>query len=261
MERNCPYIGVTGFMEKREVESFLTAVSRPFFTAFPTSFPTRELMIGVLASQKTLLGQSHKRPNRYPSMERLGDIFVSHPAVLNLVHYNSKDMTTLVEQLREITYLAGPRLHGFQLNMAWPIPEILAEIKADLKKTIVLQIGGHALELVDHSPKRLHNRLFRYGCIGSVDHVLLDASGGLGRLLEPDRLRDYLSVLQDLPFSFGVAGGLSPTTLSQLEPLIEEFPRLSIDAEGRLRDKDDNLDLVKAEQYVLEALRIFSFKK
>ena len=54
-----------------------------------------------------------------------------------------------------------------------------------------------------------------------------------------------------------VAGGLSPTTLHLVQPLIEEFPDVSIDAEGRLRDHEDHLDLQVAGQYLSKAFKMF----
>jgi len=56
----------------------------------------------------------------------------------------------------------------------------------------------------------------------------------------------------------GVAGGLSPTTLDLVRPLTNEFPDLSIDAEGRLRTPEDHLDLAVSSEYLRKAFEMFN---
>lgn len=109
-----PYIGITGFMKREEVDEVLKV--------WPLDFPGRRLMIGVLASQKTLTGQKHKRPNRYPDMAYVDSIFRDSPAALNLIHYNTKDFKALGDQLVRAAWLGGKHVHGLQLNIAWPTP-------------------------------------------------------------------------------------------------------------------------------------------
>ena len=91
------------------------------------------------------------------------------------------------------------------------------------------------MDEISDDPIRLVNRVRKYQ--GLVNYVLLDPSGGTGRLFNPEELKKFLGRLYEaqLDLSYGVAGGLSPTTLNLLESLVKEFPNLSIDAEGRLR--------------------------
>lgn len=49
------------------------------------------------------------------------------------------------------------------------------------------------------------------------------------------------AILLPSPVSDSVAGALSAETLPRAEPLLARFPRLSLDAEGRLRDGEDRL--------------------
>ena len=131
-----PYIGVTGFMSALEVEAVLSAV------------PTDKkylLMVGVLASNKTLAGGPGKWPGRYPSAEKIRDIFVIAPKTLNLIHYATYDRVNLSAQLEELAAVGGPFLNGFQLNVCWPNPFDL-EVIARRNLRIVLQIGAKALE-------------------------------------------------------------------------------------------------------------------
>jgi len=130
--------------------------------------------------------------------------------------------------------------------------------KAYPTKQFVLQIGGHAFEMINDSPKQLAAKVAEYNEV--VEYVLLDPSGGYGKPLDPDRARDYLLALkaQNLGMGLGVAGGLSPTTLDPVRPLSREFPDLSIDAEGRLRTLEDHLDLAVSSEYLRRALAMFN---
>ncbi|MBI1984885.1 MAG: hypothetical protein HYS60_02110 [Candidatus Wildermuthbacteria bacterium] len=216
-------------------------------------------MIGVLASLKTMRGIQNKWPNRYPAMDKIAGIFPDHPLALNLIHYNTKEKDTLGDQLVAMTEFGGTNMHGFQLNIAWPSLDVLREYRKEhATKQIVLQVGEHAFEMVNHSPEQLALRVAEYD--GMVEYVLLDPSGGYGKPFDPALARDYLLALkaQNLGMGFGVAGGLSPTTLDLVRPLAKEFPDLSIDAEGRLRTPEDHLDLGVASDYLRVALSVFN---
>lgn len=244
-----PYIGITGFMSLDEALHVLNSV--PVNTR-------RLVMVGVLASLKTMRGIQNKWPNRYPTMDRIAGIFPDHPRALNLIHYNTKELDTLGDQLVAMTNYGGPNLHGFQLNTTWPSPDVLRIYReAHPTKQIVLPIGGRAFEMINHSPEQLATRVAGYD--GLMEYVLLDPSGGYGKPFDPERARQYLITLQEknLDVSLGVAGGLSPATLNLVEPLAKEFPDLSIDAEGRLRTQEDHLDLRIASEYIRKAFFIF----
>ena len=223
-----PYIGITGFMSADEVKQVIEGVD------FKTS--GKLLMVGVLASLKTLGGQQNKWPNRYPVFDQIKDIFQDNENCLNLIHYNTKDVSLLLSQMVEVTAKAGPNFHGFQLNIAWPDLLVLEGYRhLNPGKVIVLQIGSGAFNQVSNSPTQLAQKVRHY--IGLVDYVLLDPSGGLGQPFSPESIRDYLYELKKFEgqIGIGVAGGLSPSTLHLLQPLLEEYPNISIDAEGKLR--------------------------
>lgn len=246
-----PYIGVTGFMFPDQVVAALE--SADFKKA------DRLLMVGVLASSKTIQGLTNKWPHRYPEFERIKDIFQDHESCLNLIHYNTKEPETLTEQLLKVTDVAGPNLHGFQLNIAWPNPLSIQKYKDEHPdKVIVLQVGGGAFSMINHSPEMLEDMVKSY--LGIADYVLLDPSGGLGQELNPFVMRGYLSAIEkhEKEIGLGVAGGLSSTTLNLIEPLVKYFPNLSMDAEGRLRTAEDNLDKLKVKDYLQKSLDMFS---
>ncbi|MDO8668738.1 MAG: hypothetical protein Q7K65_00405 [Candidatus Buchananbacteria bacterium] len=245
---NLSYIGVTGFMNRNEVITILNCL--PADTG-------RFLMVGVLASQKTLKGEPNKWPNRYPKMADIAGIFLEDNQALNLIHYNTKEPESLTEQLVKITDLAGPALDGFQLNLAWPDYEAILDYhKTCANKYIVLQIGAKALGMIGNSPQALAEEVAQYEYL--ADHILIDQSGGYGTPLETEKIRAYLKALKNKGYNFGlgVAGGLSSANLGLIQPLVAEFPYLSIDAEGRLRDTDDNLDLVATKAYVESAHKL-----
>lgn len=246
-----PYIGVTGFTSKDEALRVLEATP-------PTG--DRLLMVGVLASSKTLRGEKNKWPNRYPAVQKIAGIFPDDPRALNLIHYSTDDPATLFSQMLELTSLAGTNFHGFQLNCAWPPQSELQHFRnAYPEAKIVLQIGERSLEMVGHSAYGLSIKLFmEYK--GLIDYVLLDGSAGRGQILEMEKVRRYLYVLQTLPIpiDLGIAGGLSPQSLPLIEPLMRDFPDLSIDAEGRLRDSNDQLTIITVKEYVRLALEITS---
>lgn len=245
MSKWAPYIGITGFMTEKEGDMVLSVIP-------PDS--KQKLMRGVLVSQKTMRGEPNKRPNRYPKSEDIAGIFTDHPLALNLVHYNTNEHETLYGQMMDVTKIAGQNLHGFQLNLAWPDPQVLRHYRrAYPEMKIVLQVGHHAFELVGNSPEKLAEKLEEY--YDCIDCILLDPSGGNGVPFYPAIAKKYLDALarEKFRFGFGVAGGLSPTTLGLVEPLAYYFPDICIDAEGRLRDRNDCLDINQAKMYFVRA--------
>lgn len=216
-------------------------------------------MIGVLVSQKSLQGKSNQWPNRYPKLSDVPQLMPEHPMAFNVIHFNTDDPTTISYQLSKIVQVAGPDLHGIQLNMAWPSPEELHRFNQqnpDLE--IILQINQESVQMVRQCSDGIVTRLKR-DYRGLVSHILLDLSAGYGLTLDTDWCRRQLLQLQtaELGMGLGVAGGLSPETIYLIEPLIQEFPDLSIDAEARLRDENDNLVMALATEYLERAFAMF----
>ena len=243
-----PYVGVTGFMSRVEVSEALAMVPQG---------STRRLMVGVLMSSKTLAGQQNKWPGRYPKKEVLADIFIDDPRALNLIHYNTDHLETLLTQLVEITELAGPHLDGFQLNIAWPpISQLEDYWKAYPEKFLLLQIGSKAMAQAE-SMERFAKLVGAY--LPVIDAILIDPSGGKGEPLNAIKDAKYLRALRRYPtLGLGIAGGLGPETLHLLGLLIREFPELSIDAEGRLRTPkpEDALDLTAMRGYLANSYNL-----
>jgi hypothetical protein len=93
-----------------------------------------------------------------------------------------------------------------------------------------------------------------------INGILIDASGGTGKPLQPRKTLAFLRAIRerDSGIGLGVAGGLCSATLDLVEPLLAEFSDLSIDAEGKLRTQEDDLDVKVAQTYLLRALQMFS---
>ena len=240
------YIGITGFADKEEVIN----VSRSLLPDM-----SRKLMVGVLVSNKTLNGGTNKYPNRYPKMDRIGQIFVNDSCFINMVHYYTDDQTSLCAQLEKVMSYIGEFCNGIQLNMSWPNPNDLKRFKKNFPhKKIVLQINRMMLQEI---PSRLVTR-----CLADyenlIDYVLLDASGGRGKELEIDFLLPYVDSFRNFlnGVNIVVAGGLWSSNLYCLKPLLEIYPNLSIDAEGMLRDGNDDLSIIKAKNYLHEAMTL-----
>jgi len=244
-----PYIGVTGFMSRAQVEAALEG--------FPFS-PFVKLMVGVLVSDKTLSGVPNSHPNSFPHPDDIAEIFVDDPRVLNLVHYNTHDQKGLARQLDRLFDTAGPNCHGVQLNITWPNIEELKLFHAAWRdKVIVLQLGKEAFE-AKQSPEIVAKYLSYYKYL--IDYLLFDMSGGFGVEIDIDLASDtigqYLRQGLSKHFGFGLAGGLDSEKLAMLAPLLRTMQTISIDAQGRLRS-DDQLDLEKVKAYIRAALLLY----
>ena len=250
-----PYCGITGFMNRGEVNTIAKAA------LFAGGTETRRLMVGVLVSYKQVLNDEMHRPTRYPALDDMHHIFGGNsPRVINLVHYNTSEQSTLCSQLLRIIEYSHGLVHGFQLNMLWPDRPQLVKFKTVCPATkIVLQVNSRCMKSIEHNPIGLWHKVCEYGDL--VDYVLLDLSGGRGKILDANHLLPFVEKLQDKAPRLGivVAGGLHGGNLHILKPILDICPTVSIDAEGCLRNsRHDDMNIVKAEEYIEEARKIFS---
>lgn len=249
-KKSGPYIGVTGFMSRTEVNEALAMIPQR---------TKHRLMVGVLMSSKTLAGEQNKWPGRYPKKEAIADIFVDDPRVLNLIHYSTDSPETLFSQLVEVTKLVGPHLDGFQLNMAWPsISQLKDYAGVYPEKYLLLQIGNKAMVQTE-SIEKFKETIDAY--LDVVNAFLIDLSGGKGEPLDAEKCTKYLHAICSYAApGYGIAGGLGPDTLNLINPVIKKFPSLSIDAEGRLRTPlpSDVLSLPSMQRYLKSAFEILA---
>jgi hypothetical protein len=246
------YWGITGFTHPNQPVTVLQNL--------PADLQPK-IMIGVLASWKTLTGLAPGQPKRYPPIEATGAIFPDDLRVLNLYHYNTPQPKTLAQQLFSLVNYGGPYLHGFQLNMTWPPVGQLQEFRArypDIK--IVLRINNESLYLVDHNLEKLAKKIrLRYQRY--IDYVLIDMSGGTGRLLDVNHTYILLNSLRlwlNPRIGLAVAGGLNANNLNILRPVVHCFRNLSIDTESGVRDAENNLSTTRCLDYLGQAHEIFA---
>ena len=248
-----PYVGVTGFTTRAEVEAvdgMLDELDWP---------DTHEVMYGVLVSGWTLEGSAPTNPNRYVSLDQASKLASNHPCALNLVHYNNKRATFGLDHQLGRLRQATSDYDGVQLNFAWPNPIELRRATNQQTSAIVLQLGQDALREAGSEVAAL-GWLASY--IGVAHYVLLDMSGGEGKRIDlgrATRILELFKASQDAyghNMRFGVAGGLDGSSVAQLAPLLAAYPNLSWDAEGKLRDGDDRLDLERCYDYLEASLEL-----
>lgn len=246
-----PYVGITGITSLEQVE----AIDRMLVAlAWPAS---HRVMYGVLVSGWTLEGVAPTNLQQYPPSTRLAKLASSHSRALNLIHYNNgRRPYALDMQLASLRALA-PAFDGVQLNFTWPNPIELHRAKQQ-GGVIVLQLGAAALRETKTSAAARWLR--SYG--GVVDYVLLDLSGGTGKVLQTTAAAETLAALEQaneryrLGIRFGVAGGLCANLIPELADLVRGFPGLSWDAQAALRDASDQLDLERVKAYLEASLSL-----
>ncbi|MFC1638743.1 hypothetical protein ACFL26_00550 [Patescibacteria group bacterium] len=251
-----PYIGVCDF-ESAQQAAALTKVMRA--TSEPLS--RRRLMVGVMLSYKTMHGIESKWSAVWPTKEDIAAIFAPQPFGLNTLHYaDFVGKSTAVDLVRAAGF-GGPHLDAVQLDMIWPDPDdlfVFGDARPDLK--VVLQVNTKAMEDCYDDPEQIADRLDDYG--GAVDYVLLDRSMGRGQGLDAEALLPYLRTLAERKPDLGlaVAGGLGPDTLHLIDPILEEFPGISVDAQSGLHIGGQSLatiDSGRATLYVQRAAQLF----
>ena len=246
-----PYVGITGFTTPAEVAGVVAAL--PAETE-------RLLMCGVLLSNALLAGEASDAPNRCPHPDAIAAVFSDDPRCLNLIHYRPQPGANLADALALASEVGGPNCHGVQINatrgVPWPDPAALIEYRQRSQpQRIVLQAGREAMASVDGDAGILARRCAEYA--GIVTDVLVDASEGLGMPLDAGASARYLVAIADAAPDLGlvVAGGLCADNINELmTPLLPQWSRVSIDAEGRLRNGDDVLDVGAAAAYLRAAV-------
>lgn len=117
-----PYIGITGFTTREQVRMVFQGLVPP---------PGRRFMVGVLCGNRTLRGILTRWDTRRPLPAEIAGIFSADKHFLNLIHFRSSSTgDELLAQLILVTELGGPHMHGLQLNMTWPAPNVLEQYRS-----------------------------------------------------------------------------------------------------------------------------------
>lgn len=261
-----PYIGVTGIVTPEDYANTAILID---------SYSTHQLMAGILVSSKTKNGLTNKYPNLYPQVGSIKDLIPTGINSLNLIHYNTDNPELLADEMLEVMNYCGDDIDGFQLNVCWPEIAQLEKFyqHSKRKSVIILEINSQALTQIYNAPKRLVEKIQKSGYLDYIHGILIDPSGGRGQLFNGEIMKNYLTKLYkaNLRINIGIAGGLHGGILDipgynnyskfldvYLKPLAQMYPDLSIDAQGRLRDQNDNLDHEQAKMYIQGAQKIFN---
>ncbi len=251
-----PYIGITDFTSFEQVQHM-----QKVFQEHKQPGSKRVLHVGAMMSFKTLYGHLTQWAEVFPPKETLKTIFQPCGDVYNCLHYaDYEEWQTASADLELAIKYAGPFVHAVQLDMIWPAPMMIElAILSTPKIEVILQIGRQAMKVAGNDPNMVVCLLDHYS--GLIDRVLLDKSGGHGIEMSVPELLPYARAIRKRFPHFGlvVAGGLGPDSIGLVEPLLDEFPNISIGAQGKLRPSGSALDPIDwnmAERYLIEALKL-----
>lgn len=252
-----PYIGICDFTAPEQAERLLSLLPENF---------SHDLMVGVMMFRETLHDIPSKWTNVAPHRSAIGSIFVPDSRAVNTIHYADYRVgidrdRTLRDTLARVQSYGGPYLDAIQLDMIWPDSIEVRRFRERFDIPIVLQVGAAAMQQCGDDPIRVCQRLALYD--KSVDYVLFDKSGGLGKGMDAVLLGTYVeALLSRLPQLMpAVAGGLGPATMHLVEPLARLYPHISTDMQGQMRTSGDirlPIEWDRAESAFEQAIALFS---
>lgn len=248
-----PYIGVTDFVTRAQVEQAKAAITtseRRLHVGAMTSFK-------VLNGIKTQTGWEHIWLNEH----RLNKLFVKDRDVYNVIHYADYDHTptqpapTEAADLIRAIDISGPNVDAIQLDMVWPQIELIDKLVHARGGTgIILQVSDRAIVELAVTGKTLEQAIEPY--LKYVQYYLLDSGMGRGTQFDVEVALSRIRRLIDIGVPqdrIAVAGGLGPDTFQAMKPLLDIYPHLSCDAQGRLRPSHnaaDPLDMDLVTKYL-----------
>lgn len=250
-----PYVGITDFMTFEQVQRMLAV-----FKANLATGQNRRLHVGVMMSYKTLHGIETKWTKAFPPKETITDIFGSDET-MNCLHYADYDAIDVFQSLSQAISFGGIGINALQLDMVWPDPgHVASAVHASRKQLeVILQVGKNAIEQANDDPQEVVERLRDYE--GVAQHVLLDKSMGRGLGMDAEGLMPFIGAIKSAfpDLGIAVAGGLGPTSMHLVVPIVRDFLGISIDAQGKLRPSGSALDPIDwdmAETYLANALHL-----
>lgn len=262
LEAMKPYVGITGPVSVDETRDICKEFSDSGYSMSGEHIP----MLGFLVSYKTLSGRIVSN-RRYPPAREVPELLkATKGKVLTMIHYNSKMVSSLSEQVDYLfkgIYSTG-LCRAMQLNIPWPDTDQVGEImKKHPEMQIVLQLSQKAMD--GKTPQQVAKGVKRYG--SSISYTLIDPSGGRGIPFDLEHSVDVFSeVKSQCPdLMIGFAGGFDGTNVApRLKDIIQQTgeKEFCIDAEGGLRDKvsdaygDDILNMNKVRAYLQESSKV-----
>lgn len=228
-----PYVGVCGVQtvdQARELERHWARLA---------SKTDRNLMIGVLAIAPIVRGDGEPFWSvRCPEDQARSDIFSSLETSTGCLHFLGTK-SGLAGELHAVLTVT-PGIAAVQLNMAEVEP---SEVVAVRRTWPQLALGWQVAD-----PSLVS---YRHALVEHLDFILLDTSRGRGIQFDPQSLVPEVQACREQfpQLLIGVAGGLDGGSVASLKALLSAEPRLSWDAEGRLRTAEQ-LDPRRANAYL-----------
>lgn len=247
-----PYIGVRGWTHAEQTKYVALAFEDLGHE------PTRALGIIVNVDDVTLIegerrarercgeGNVHARL-RPPAGDIVGSewrpgIFVNHPLVLNFVSLDAHEMF-IWGRMEDVVERYGPLLHGIKLGAMWPSVWAVREFRERYPSLrVVLRITRDAVRAVGPvgdaaTPIKVAARVAEYDATDALVNLSGPPEEG-GTLFDAKLIGRYLRAIHIAAPEAGlvVAGGFGAKewSLRPLEPLLPEFPQLSINAGAAL---------------------------
>ena len=251
-----PYIGITDFTLIEETKMMCN-----FFVRNLPKNLQRVLMVGVMMSQKTLNELPTKWGSIFPPKKRIQRIFFPHELLFNTLHYVDYEDANFAKNIFKALNFCGSNIDALQFDMIWPDVKVIKKIKEKNPEIqIIIQGNSVAMAQTDNNPTKFLEHLKLYG--NSISYVLLDKSMGRGLGMDAKALLPFVRALKNgwPELGIAIAGGLGPNTIHLAEPVIREFPDVSIDAQSKLRPSGNALDPIDwdmARRYILQALKMF----
>ncbi len=250
------YVGITGPVNIQETDDICREFSEAGYSMASPHIP----MLGFLVSYKTLNGQSTQN-RRYPHLNTLPDLLrVTDGKVLTMIHYNSKEIDTLSNQVDQVfngIYENG-LCRAIQLNIVWPEISQVVRIKERYPDMQIVFQASHKV-MDGKTSSQIAQGIRDYGDL--INYVLIDPSGGRGI---PFDLGSSVALYLELrercsDLTIGFAGGFTgKNVVPRVSKIFEKLGEsvFCIDAEGGLRDKitstygDDLLNVKKVREYI-----------
>ncbi|MDE1869296.1 MAG: hypothetical protein KGH60_05035 [Candidatus Micrarchaeota archaeon] len=239
-----PYVCVSGPSTKEEVVELISLFR--FYGMNKESEPMASL--GFQCSKKVLTFGHSEGNKRMPHINRLPELLrEAQGSVFSVLHYYTPDTTGVFSDIARVLemndiYSRG-LLNGLQLNGLYPSPNGPAQVqkikKAYPEMKIILQVKPNSASgmAADQAASNLVSNYYE-----NIDYIILDASGGMGKMMDVKAASEAFAALCANGFDKGItfAGGLNGENVYKTMLFINQAigtNQFSIDVEGGIRVK------------------------
>ncbi len=254
-ETQKPFVGISTFTTHQQVE-----IAKSYFG----QLSDRRLHIGAMTSQEAF----HANPEDVRSgktlltKEELCGVFTPGENVFNVLHWKDDGMypmTTSKDLIMACTE-CSLALSGLQLDMVWPDPEMVMEVKKNIPKlSVIVRVCDSAMRRSEVLGPSFKYMLTSY--VGIADYILLDCGMNEDTTYVSSKM---LALIQQATLIFPetsiiVGGGMCSTTVNTLHPILTKYPRISWEAcEGlhTRRSLVDPLDINRMKEYLAKSKRL-----